>query len=81
METAVEHPVEVGVVFREAAAQPVWFKWGRRTYDVREVTYAWRERTGRSPAHHYAVTDGANVFELRLDAETLRWSLGRVWSR
>ena len=77
----MESPIEVGMVFQRSTAQPLWFTWGRRRYDVREVKHAWRGRTGGGAAHHYAVTDGAKVYELRLDAETLRWSLGRIWNR
>ena len=79
-----DKPIEVGVVFQRAHARPVWFRWGRKRYDVHAVTHAWQERAarpGRAPAHHYAVAAAGNVFELRLNAETLQWSLGRVWSR
>ena len=77
----MQTPVDVGVVFQRAAARPLWFVWGRRRYEVREVAHAWRQECRGVRAHHYAVSDGAKMYELSLDAQTLRWSLGRVWCR
>ncbi|HEY6007100.1 MAG TPA: hypothetical protein VIU40_02175 [Geobacteraceae bacterium] len=55
--------------------RPVWFDWGRRKYEVREVTYTWRERVGETLFFHYAVSDGASLFELVYDAAGQAWSL------
>ena len=78
-----EQPIEVGVVFQRAQVRPVWFVWGKRRYDVHEVAHAWRQPQGQesSQAHHYAVAAAGHMFELRMNPQTLQWSLGRVWSR
>lgn len=58
--------------------RPVWFDWRRRKYEVREVTYSWRERQGEATILHFAVSDGANLFELAYNAAGLTWALAAV---
>ena len=57
---------------------PVWFDWRRRKHTVREVTYTWRERQGEAIILHFAVSDGADLFELAYNADSLRWDLMAV---
>lgn len=54
--------------------RPVWFDWRRRKYEVREVTYTWQERQGAATILHFAVSDGANLFELAY------YAVGQVWA-
>lgn len=81
MLTETDEPVVVTAIFGEGGKRirPVRFVWQRRVIAVAEVTYTWITREGRVTVHHFAVTDGAgNVYEVRFDAESLRWSLGGV---
>ena len=78
MLTELNEPVEVGVVFRKAQTQPVWFLWQGRRYSIQRVTYRWKEKVGEDTIHYFSVFDGVNTFELRYDSKLLQWRLGRV---
>ncbi len=58
--------------------RPVRFRWNGRTCLVREVTYRWTSREGRTVLHHFSVTDGGTLYQLTFNAETLQWSLDAV---
>ena len=78
MQKIREH-IRVAVIFGPGnSIRPVWFDWGRRKYEVREVTYSWQERQGEATIHHFAVSDGANLFELAYDAVGQVWALAAV---
>ncbi len=78
MQKIREH-IRVAVVFGPGdSVRPVWFDWGRRKYTVSEVTYTWRERRGEATILHFAVTDGANLFELTYNAVSQLWALTAV---
>jgi hypothetical protein len=78
MQKIREH-IRVAVVFGPGnSVRPVWFDWQRRKYAVREVTYTWWERQGETTLLHFAVTDGANLFELTYNPATPEWALAAV---
>jgi len=58
--------------------RPVMFIWRNREYRVQDVTYVWRENRGDSEMYHYAVSDGANVYELCYETRTFNWTLSSV---
>ncbi len=71
--------IRVAVIFGPGSAiRPVWFDWHRRKYEVREVTYSWQERRGEATILHFAVSDGAGLFELAYDATRRTWALAAV---
>jgi hypothetical protein len=75
----IRENIRVAVIFGPGSrVRPVWFDWGRRKYEVREVTYTWRERVGEGLRFHYAVTAGAGLFELVYDAAGQTWELAAV---
>ncbi len=72
----VRELIRVAVIFgTENGVRPVWFDWGRRKYEVRKITYSWRERVGDVTLLHFAVSDGANLFEIVYDVEGQEWYL------
>ena len=72
----IKESIRVAVIFGPGnRVRPVWFDWGNRKHEVREITYTWRERAGESFLFHFAVTDGASLFELVYDATGQRWEL------
>ena len=87
MHTAVNEPITVGVVykspkspgFRGKRVKPEWFVWRGREYRIEEITYSWQERKGRELYHYFTVTDGANVYQLAYNAQTLDWILGGMY--
>lgn len=58
--------------------RPVKFKWSGRLITVREVTYAWKSREGQARVHHFSVTDGASLYELSFNAQSLVWKLENI---
>ncbi len=78
METRIEEPVQVGVVFEGGVVCPRWFLWGGRRYNVQKVTMRWQTQEGQAPILHLGVTDGANLFELTFNQKTLAWRLASV---
>ena len=75
----VRENIRVAVIFGPGdSIRPVWFDWRRRKYEVREVTYSWQEREGAATLLHFAVSDGANLFELTWNSTGGAWSLAAV---
>jgi hypothetical protein len=61
-------------------ARPFRLKWKGREYDVRTVDYVYRQKSGEKLMYYFCVTDGANFFELKFDANDLGWTVNRVWN-
>lgn len=71
--------VVVGAVFGHGGTvKPAWFFWNGRKVRLTQTTYSWTERRGTDTLHHFAVTDGADTYELVLDSSTLAWRLSGV---
>ena len=77
--TEVNERIKVGAVFDGARVTPKWFFWGRQKHKVEKVEHTWRSKTGETPFLFFAVTDGANVYEIRLDQKKLEWVLEKVY--
>lgn len=72
----IREDIRVAVIFGPGSSiRPVWFDWRRQKHTVREVTYSWQERQGEATVIHFAVSDGANLFELAYNAASRVWSL------
>jgi len=80
MVTEVNEPIKVGAIFgdNKKKLKPVWFVWSGRKYGIKEITYIWTEKVGRSIIHHFAVTDGANLFDISYSTDALIWTLHSV---
>lgn len=80
MTTEVNEPIKVGAIFgdNKKKLKPVWFVWGSRKYNVREITYIWTEKSGKASIHHFTVTDGTNLFAISYNTDTLVWMLRSV---
>ncbi|MBI3596545.1 MAG: hypothetical protein HY203_05265 [Nitrospirae bacterium] len=79
MITEIGESVTVGVVFDpEKIIVPKWFVWNGRKYAIQRVTFSWKVRDGQKLFHHFAVTDGANLYELTYEASALSWKLMTV---
>lgn len=78
MGTEIHEPITTGVIFDHGVITPAWFIWGGRRYQVREVTQRWQAKNGQATIVHLGVTDGASLFELAFNQQTLIWSLASV---
>jgi hypothetical protein len=76
MMTEVGETIKVGAVFEpEQTISPKWFVWDGRKYSIERVTFSWKVREGQRLFHHFAVTDGVNLYELTYDVSALSWKL------
>jgi hypothetical protein len=75
----IREEIRVAVIFGPGnRLRPVWFDWRRRKYEVRAVTYTWQERRGNATILHFAVSSGADLFELAYDTVGQTWALAAV---
>jgi len=75
----IRENIRVAVIFGPGnRVAPVWFDWRRRKHTVREITYTWQERQGDATILHFAVFDGADLFELAYNADSQLWALTTV---
>ncbi len=75
----VREEIRVAVIFGPGnSIRPVWFDWRRRKYRVEKVTYSWLERHGEATILHFAVSDGAGLFELVYNTVGRTWALAAV---
>ena len=75
MISSVNERVKVLALFDEEGVKPLRFQWRGMTYPVRQITLRWKERKGGGPAYRFAVSDGANAFQLTYNSECLNWRL------
>lgn len=79
MPEQIQEPIIVAAVFgKNPQLKPVWFVWRGQKYKILKVTYSWADNEGRTKRYHFAVSDGANVYELCYDSERLIWQLVAV---
>lgn len=78
----INEKVSVVTVFDHQAPKNVvlpWkIKWHGRIYTVHKLGYHHTLREGRKLLHIFSVTDGNLDFRLRLDTETLHWTLEEI---
>lgn len=67
--------VRVAVVFSQGRARPVWFDLRGRQIWIKDVAFSWRTMQGRETIHHFSVTDGSGLYELRFNRESMLWTL------
>ncbi|TAN60897.1 hypothetical protein EPN18_07725 [bacterium] len=77
MPTEIKESIKVMAVFDAGAApvKPVKFKWRGRVYPIKEITCTWRTKDGIADVVHFAVTDGATLYEISYNQLTMRWTL------
>ena len=78
MIVVIEESIKVGAVFGGGTVQPKWFFWRGRKYTVQRVTHTWKDAEGRETRHHFAVTDGATLFELCYRERAMCWYLAAL---
>lgn len=74
----LDEPVQVGAVFKKGGVFPRWFLYRGSRVTVKELTFCWKERAGRSLLHHFSVSDGINLYDLVFQAENLAWKLESI---
>ena len=57
---------------------PLKLHWQGKEFFIKKLSYYHRVRQGRNILHIFHVTDGNLDFRLRLDSETLHWTLEEI---
>jgi len=80
MITEINEAIKVGAIFgdNKKKLKPVWFIWGGKKYLIQEITYIWTERLEKDVIHHFMVADGANLFSISYNTDTLVWTLHSI---
>lgn len=61
-----------------STVMPVKVRWQAKDYLMQKLGYYHKVREGRTIQHIFHVTDGSLDFRLRLDSDTLHWTLEQV---
>ena len=75
MSELTNESIDVAAVFGKNSIKPKWFVRNGRKYDIKEITYLWRDRQGDALVVHFNVTDGANLFEISFNQKSMAWTL------
>jgi hypothetical protein len=70
--------IDVGVIFRKGQILPKTFVWKDRKYQVKEITYHWKDARGAEVLHYFAVSDGVNIYQIYLNSKYMHWRLEKV---
>jgi hypothetical protein len=81
MYETINEKVDVIAIFGQGFqdAKPFKIRWHGQDHIITKVGYKHKMREGQKIIHIFSCTDGATFFELRFDAEDLKWLIGRVW--
>ncbi len=60
------------------AVMPVKMRWQTRLYAFQKLGYYHKVREGRTIMHIFHVADQSQDYRLRLDSDTLHWTLENV---
>ncbi len=72
----IDEPVSVLASFGQSdKIKPIRFLWGKRVFNVKEVTYRWKSKEGKSAIYYFSVTDGRTLYKLSFNADSLLWKL------
>lgn len=77
--TEYSEKIKVGAVFDGNKVTPKWFFWGKDKHIIQKIEHSWKAKEGETPLLYFSVTDGANVYEIRLNQKTLVWFLQKVY--
>lgn len=77
MPTEIKESIKVMAVFDIGvdSIKPVKFKWRGRVYPIKDITYTWRTKDGNANVVHFAVADGATLYEISYNQLTMKWVL------
>ena len=73
-----EEPIEVGAIFRAGKIIPKWFTWKDRKYQVKEITFEWKDKRGDDSLHCFSLNDGANIYQVYFNNKLLHWRLVKI---
>jgi len=76
----INEQVDVITVYKRigGTVAPYQIRWNGRVYKITKVGYHHKVKEGRFVYHYFSVSTSSIAFKLRLDTETLHWTLMEV---
>lgn len=76
----IDEKVSVSLAFdaEQRTVRPYMLKWHGHIRKITKIGYHHRFMMGRVLQHVFTVTDGTMSYRLRLDTDSLHWTLERV---
>lgn len=74
----IDERIAVGAVFQDNVVKPKWFIWNNRKYEVKAITFRWKNRIGADVVSYFSVSDGNNLYQISLSQKHLLWTLEKV---
>lgn len=71
----INDKIEVLTKFGQDKVEPLFFKWGGRTYRVEKLNLVYKERDGDDKIYYFSVSDNANYFKLAFYTRDLSWKI------
>lgn len=80
MTEKVDEKIDVVTIYRRigSVVQPFKIRWRGREYIIKKLGYHHREKIGRTFFHIFHVSTEVLAFRLRMDPDTLGWTLEEV---
>lgn len=70
--------IDVLAFFKTAKAFPRAFFWKNKRYKIKTITYNWQERLGQDLISYFSVATPANLYQISLNHNTLRWQIDKI---
>lgn len=77
MYTDISSSIKVGAVFDAAKITPRWFIWKNKKYDIKKITYKWKDKEGEAELIYFSVMAEEILFEICLNKKNMEWTLVR----
>lgn len=58
--------------------RPIMFRWGKRTFAIKEITYCWKSSEGRTVIYNFSVTDENTLYQISFNPDNLLWRLNSL---
>ena len=58
--------------------KPLRFRWSGKSFEIRDITYAWQTKEGQTKMYHFSVSDGKTLYELSFDTASLLWRMEKL---
>ena len=80
MNEVINEKVSVVLVYdrQKNNVMPYRLRWQGRDFKITKLGFHHKYRLGRTIQHIFSVTDGNTFFRLRLDTDTLQWTLEEI---
>ena len=75
----ISERIAVGAVFRNNKIIPKWFVRGKDKHTIKNIEQSWQSKEGDAVLLVFAVNDGVNIYEIRMNQKSLEWMLEKVY--